>query len=65
MEALLDITATREALGGVSQWTVYRLAKSGELPVVKIGDRTLFRPEDIEAFVERRVRQSAVEPIGV
>jgi hypothetical protein len=35
---------------------IYRLIGVGELPVVKIGDRTLFRLGDIEALIARSVR---------
>lgn len=51
----LDITAAREYLGGVSRATVYRLIRSGDLPVVKIGGRTVFRRADLEAFLARSV----------
>jgi excisionase family DNA binding protein len=36
----------------ISRQTAYRLIGVGKLRPVKIGDRTLFRPEDVEAFVE-------------
>ena len=39
----------------VSRQLLYRLISDG-LPVVKIGDRTLFRPSDLEALVARSVR---------
>jgi excisionase family DNA binding protein len=41
---------------GVSRMTVQRLVARGELPVVKLGDRSLFRPADIDALVERSRR---------
>jgi excisionase family DNA binding protein len=36
--------------------TVQRLVARGELPVVKLGDRSLFRPADIDALIERSRR---------
>src|SRR6185369_7190859 len=37
----------------VSRATLWRLTSRGDLPVVRIGDRTLFRPRDVARFVER------------
>jgi excisionase family DNA binding protein len=51
-ERLLSVVEVAKLLG-VSRPTVYRLVIDGELPVVKIRDRTLFRPTDVEALVER------------
>jgi excisionase family DNA binding protein len=42
----------------VSRQLIYRLVEAGQLPIVKLGDRTLFRPRDVEALIERSVRQS-------
>ena len=39
----LDITAAR----------AYELAKIGLLPSIRLGRQVRFRPEDIEAFIER------------
>jgi excisionase family DNA binding protein len=38
---------------GISRSTVRRLVRRGQLPVVKIGDRPLFRPDDVEALLSR------------
>jgi excisionase family DNA binding protein len=46
------------ALLGVSRPTVHRLVSSGQLAVVKIGDRTLFRPRDVQALIERSTRRA-------
>jgi excisionase family DNA binding protein len=56
---LLSIRETAEALG-VSRQTIYRLAAAGDLPVVKIGDRSLFPPRDVEALIDRSTRQGRV-----
>jgi excisionase family DNA binding protein len=55
MEQLLDVTQALEVLG-ISEATLYRFVRRGELTVVKLGDRTLFRPRDLEALVERQLR---------
>jgi excisionase family DNA binding protein len=55
MENLYDVQQAREALG-VSAPTLFRLVKHGELVAVKLGGRTLFRPADLEALVERHLR---------
>jgi excisionase family DNA binding protein len=52
---LLGVAEVSRMLG-VSRATVYRLVGSGDLPVVKIGDRTLFRPSDLEALIARSLR---------
>jgi excisionase family DNA binding protein len=45
----------------LSRPTVYRLIRAGQLPVVRIGARILFRPESLEAFV-RGAERSGVGP---
>jgi excisionase family DNA binding protein len=37
----------------VSRDTVYRLVRSGALPTVKVGERLMFRPEAIAAYLDR------------
>jgi excisionase family DNA binding protein len=51
-ERLLSVRAVCDRLG-VSRQSVYRLVADGSLTVVKIRDRTLFRPADIDALIER------------
>jgi excisionase family DNA binding protein len=42
---------------GVSEATVYRLMRTGELPVIEISSkRTAIDPRDLEAFIRRRKR---------
>lgn len=36
---------------GVSDRTLWSLAKAGQVPTVRIGRRVGFRPEDLKAFV--------------
>ncbi len=38
----------------ISESGVYRLTRSGELPRVKVGSRTLFDPTDVRDFVAAR-----------
>ena len=45
--------------------TVYRLASSGALPVVAIGQAKRFRVEDVRAFVERQTRGAAEQSCDV
>jgi excisionase family DNA binding protein len=47
---------------GVSRATVYRLVAAGELPIVRIGDRTLVRPPDLEGFINALVRPASRSP---
>jgi excisionase family DNA binding protein len=59
MDGLERLRSVHEVcvLLGVSRVMVQRLVARGELPVVKIGDRSLFRPSDITAFVNRSRRR--------
>ena len=56
MDALLSVQEAAERLG-VSFWTVYRMARNGQLASVRIGRRRLFAAEDLEELVRttRRV----------
>ncbi|WP_371683446.1 helix-turn-helix domain-containing protein [Solirubrobacter soli] len=38
----------------ISESGVYRLTRSGELPRVKVGNRTVFDPADVRNFVASR-----------
>jgi len=48
---LLSVEQAAERLG-LSLWTVYRLARAGNLGSVRIGRRRLFAEEDLKAFVK-------------
>jgi excisionase family DNA binding protein len=53
--ALLDYQAAAGYLGGLSRSTLKALAANSELPVVRIGRRALFRRDDLDAFIARKV----------
>lgn len=38
---------------GVERSTIYRLLRTGELQAVRVGKRKRFRPEDLDAYLER------------
>ncbi len=38
----------------IGRTTAYRLVNGGSLRAVVVGDRLRFRPEDIDAYLERR-----------
>jgi excisionase family DNA binding protein len=38
---------------GIERATLYRLLRSGELESVRVGKRRKFRPEDLDAYLER------------
>lgn len=44
------------ALLNVSVFTLYTWARSGKLPVVKLGKALRFRPDDLASFVRRSRR---------
>jgi excisionase family DNA binding protein len=52
---LLSVAEVAASLG-ISRSTVRRLVSRGELPVVMIGDRPLFRPCDLEALINDSTR---------
>lgn len=52
IEALLSVYEVAQLLR-ISESGVYRLVRSGELPRVKVGKRTLFEPDEIRRFISR------------
>lgn len=50
---LLSITEVRERLGGLSQWSIYRLINSGQLESVKPNRRRLVPEDSLERYIER------------
>ncbi len=55
---LLNIKEVTETTG-ISRASIYRLMTAGQLRFVKVGSRTLFRPADLQTFVDQNVRASA------
>jgi predicted DNA-binding transcriptional regulator AlpA len=55
MEQILDVRQALEILG-ISEPSLYRLVRPGEVTVAKLAGRTLFPPADLEALVERHLR---------
>ena len=53
IETLLSLDDVANVLR-ISESGVYRLVRSGELPRVKVGNRTLFAPHDVRAFIASR-----------
>ena len=45
----------------VSEATIRRLVKDGELRVVRIGRAIRVRPEDLDAFIQARLTQTGTE----
>jgi excisionase family DNA binding protein len=43
---------------GLGRTTIYELIKRGELPLVKVGGRSLVRRQDLEAMLERKLRRN-------
>ena len=56
MDQLLSATQAAGRLG-VSLWTVYRMARNGELASVRIGRRRLFAATDLEELVHATRRE--------
>lgn len=53
IEPLLSLDEVADLLR-ISESGVYRLVRSGELPRVKVGNRTLFEPDEIRRFIAQR-----------
>lgn len=51
--ALLDRQAARKYLGGISDTTIWRLAKRGLLHPVQIGTRIMFEQRDLERCIRK------------
>jgi excisionase family DNA binding protein len=50
-------------LAGISRSVIYQLIKRGQLPIVKIGRRTLIADDDLRALINRhRVARTAIRP---
>jgi excisionase family DNA binding protein len=49
---VLSINETARFLG-ITRATVYRLLSAGELKSVRVGQRQKFRPQDLDAYLER------------
>jgi excisionase family DNA binding protein len=46
------------AASGIGRTTIYELIKRGELPIAKVGARTVIRRHDLEAMLERKLRSN-------
>ena len=49
---MLSVNEAARVLG-VERSTLYRLLRAGELQAVRVGKRRKFRPEDLDAYLER------------
>lgn len=58
IEALLSLDEVAQVLR-ISESGVYRLVRSGDLPRVKVGNRTLFEPREIRRFIASRREATA------
>ncbi|MFZ7120722.1 MAG: helix-turn-helix domain-containing protein [Eubacteriaceae bacterium] len=43
---------------GVSYWKVMEMARRGQIPCIKIGDRKLFRKETIDKWMDQQEEES-------
>ena len=58
LEPLTVNAKTAAKMLGVCERTVRTLTKMGELPVVKILGRVLYRPDDLIEFVQQRTQRA-------
>ena len=53
MEKLLTLRQVSEKLQ-ISENTLYKLARKGEIPAIKIGNQWRFKAQDIERWLEEQ-----------
>ena len=58
MEKLLGVEEVASLLG-ISRFTIYCWAKKRRLPAVKVGSRLMFRPGELQEWIEGRPRPAA------
>lgn len=52
-------------LGGICKRTLYKFRITGQLPEIRIGRKILFKPTDVEAFIENRSSYAASKVLSV
>lgn len=56
VESIAVNISTAARMLGVRVWTMRTLAWSGKLAHFRLGNKIMFRPEDLRAFAEAQVR---------
>ncbi|HEV2557814.1 MAG TPA: helix-turn-helix domain-containing protein [Microvirga sp.] len=64
MKPLITLREACE-LTRISRATIYNMIRKGELPVVKLGRRTLIRAEHLAAFIDARTMKPVTPQHGV
>lgn len=59
LEKLMKVREVAEQTGLCEKSVWNTTAPRGDLPCVKLGSRTLYRPEDVAAWIESRVIRRA------
>jgi len=47
----------------MTPWSVYQLCESGAIPAGRVEGRIVIRPEDIEEYAKRVVREAPAFPV--
>jgi excisionase family DNA binding protein len=63
LEPLMSLEEVGRVLS-ISERSVYRLLRSGELPCLKVGQRTLVEPDQLRQFIANRRRHAAASNEG-
>ena len=53
MDALLSVDEAARKLGGLSKYTIHAWLSKGRLRRTKVGNRTMIRESDLQAFVAK------------
>ena len=57
---MMDITQVAEALA-VSETTVRRLLRAGEIPVVMVGRQYRIQPDDFKLYIQSHTQNSSLK----
>ena len=67
MTTIEDLLTVREAsqLLRINRYLIYRLARNGDLPAIRVGRMVRFRPEDLRDWIEKHRIPRLVETGGI
>ncbi len=58
-ENLVNVSQASEILGNLHIMTIYRMASTGVLPVIKLGRRVMFKKSDLSKWINDRAKRKA------
>ena len=61
MDALLSVEEAARKLGGLSKYTIHAWLSKGRLRRTKVGNRTMIRESDLQAFIDECNPEAPIE----